>query len=973
MHGMNQATAVAPETSTPAASVYVRATGLVVLGVGIAVLAGWAFEIDALKGIAPGLATMKPLTAANFLLSGVVLLMSSRPGEVARDRIGWFCALAVTVWSGLTLLEYATGIDFHIDRVLFPNHLVEPGVIPGRMSIITAINFVLFGTCRITGDRRESSVQAWFVTANILGLALSFLAICGYAYGVPVLYHPIPATSIALNTAVTFAVLFTGVAATRPDLGWMARICSPDVGGSFVRRALPAIVIGVPAFGWLRLQGQLAGLYDLRAGLALFTIFNVAFLTAVILVSGWTSDRLAARRLSQKVKQQSALAILSGLTLRSNDFKALRERAVQMACDVLGVEFGSLNDVTPSTGRPEIMVTVAGGAATTTIQKRRDDPAIPILDALLTEHTPRLFSDIDPPTQLKLSTYFQAPGAQSGLIMPIQIGGKTLGHLAMLSTTKRTFFIDDVEFLQRLRNLLEIVRDRQMNLDKLHISSVALEHAAQGITITDESAREPMLVYANPTIARMTGYTVDEIMSNAARTLRPRNPDLGLIEKIMQAKAKREPYEVEILVQRKDGTEYLNLAKGSPVIDQDGRLTYYVVISEDVTDRHLREEKLRETQKMQAVGQMTGGVAHEFNNLLAVIKSNAEDMRDDLKESPVLHDQADLVLQAADRGAGLVRQLLAFSRKQEIQPIVTDLNVFLESFVALLKRTLEANIAINVRTAAGLPPVKIDPGQMETALLNIALNCRDAMPSGGQITIETKLALIDADYADQNADASPGTYILLTVKDTGTGMPKEVLAHAFQPFFTTKEVGAGTGLGLSMVYGFVQQSGGHIKLRSEPGFGTTVYIYLPPAEENAALRPETAAAAAMPVAAGRTILLVEDDDLVRQSVKQKLVRLGYDVTTAPTALDAIVILERQPAFDLVFTDVIMPGAMNGADLAREVQRRWPAIKILMSSGYTEAAVLGKVNMPDGIRLLPKPYANADLERALHEVLGRKSA
>ncbi|MBY0510913.1 MAG: response regulator [Rhodospirillaceae bacterium] len=386
-----------------------------------------------------------------------------------------------------------------------------------------------------------------------------------------------------------------------------------------------------------------------------------------------------------------------------------------------------------------------------------------------------------------------------------------------------------------------------------------------------------------------------------------------------------------------------------------------------------RERQLAQAQKVEAIGQLTGGIAHDFNNLLTVIRANAEDLCDDLVKVPSQQRQAELILQAADRGAGLVRQLLAYARKQELHPQVFNVNTLFEPFVQLLRRTLQENIVIKVKTAEGLPSVNVDKGSLENVLLNLSINARDAMPHGGTIVFETdRVTLSAADLVGDQSAARPGDYVLVSVTDTGTGMSSDVMERAFEPFFTTKEVGKGTGLGLSMVFGFATQSGGHARIVSKLGAGTTVKIFLPAVYDAASQapvqRPAKSAAAAQKT--NGSILLVEDDDLVRQSVMNKLGRLGFAVTATASASEAIAVLEKDATFDLVFTDVILPGEMTGAGLARVVQSRWPGVRILATSGYTETTMLGKINLPSGVRLLSKPYSNKDLSQTLSEVMAR---
>ncbi|TAL04344.1 MAG: hybrid sensor histidine kinase/response regulator [Rhodospirillaceae bacterium] len=393
-------------------------------------------------------------------------------------------------------------------------------------------------------------------------------------------------------------------------------------------------------------------------------------------------------------------------------------------------------------------------------------------------------------------------------------------------------------------------------------------------------------------------------------------------------------------------------------------------VQERTLELEQKAAQLRHAERLDAIGSLTGGIAHDFNNLLTVVKSSVEYLCGELTDPP-LWQAADMAQEAANRGADLVRHLLTFARKQELSPKVLDVNALVESVVKLARRTLPSNIAFIVQMADNLPPVHIDPGQMENAILNLAVNARDAMPNGGEIIVETRTAELDEDYARENVGLQPGSYVLIALSDTGIGMSQDVINRAFEPFFTTKEPGKGTGLGLSSVYGLIKQSGGHAKIYSVLGKGTTIKIYLPVvAEVQASIKVPHQKTTATIVGSG-TILLVEDDELVRKSVTSKLKRLGYDVTAVASAAEAITTLEDRANFKLMLSDVMMPGTMTGADLAREVMQRWPRIGVLLSSGYTESSIGGKVRLPSDVRLLSKPYSNADLAQALAETESRQ--
>jgi PAS domain S-box-containing protein len=390
-----------------------------------------------------------------------------------------------------------------------------------------------------------------------------------------------------------------------------------------------------------------------------------------------------------------------------------------------------------------------------------------------------------------------------------------------------------------------------------------------------------------------------------------------------------------------------------------------VVVALDVTARKAAEAQLVQAQKMEAVGQLTGGLAHDFNNLLSVIIGNIGLLHEGGPTDPDFATFIAEAYAAAQRGADLTRSLLAFARRQPLRPTSLDPNELVSATTTLLRRTLGAQIEISLDLAADIWPVVVDASQLEAALINLATNARDAMSKGGRLSIATKNQQLDADYAARHAELQPGDYVLLQVSDSGTGMPPELLSKIFEPFFTTKARGQGTGLGLSMVFGFIKQSGGHINVYSEPGVGTTFRLYLP--RDHAPADSVSANPAAMPRGRGETVLVVEDDAALRRVAVRQLDQLGYRVLQAENALAALKILEETGRIDLVFTDVVMAGKVDGFDLSRIVTERWPATKVILTSGFPAANAGDVAAMPDA-QLLSKPYLKSDLARAVHDML-----
>ena len=390
-------------------------------------------------------------------------------------------------------------------------------------------------------------------------------------------------------------------------------------------------------------------------------------------------------------------------------------------------------------------------------------------------------------------------------------------------------------------------------------------------------------------------------------------------------------------------------------------------IGRDLTEKQAAEAQLRHIQKMDAIGQLTGGVAHDFNNILTVITGTIGILEEAVAKQPELVAITRLIDEAAERGANLTKHLLAFARKQPLQPLEVDVNSLVLEAAKLLHPTLGENVEITPLLAEDAWTALVDPNQLTTAVLNLALNARDAMPNGGKLALETSNIYLDENYAGMHSEVTSGNYVMVAVSDTGTGIPAALLERVFDPFFTTKEVGKGTGLGLSMVFGFVKQSGGHIKIYSEEGHGTSVKMYLP----RATGLNQTAAEAAVSsnIEGGtETVLIVEDDSLVRRYVMTQIESLGYTTLEAANASDALQIIDAAPSVDLLFTDVIMPGVMNGRQLVDEALKRRPQLKTLYTSGYTENAIVHHGRLDSGVLLLAKPYRKSELARMLRLAL-----
>lgn len=422
---------------------------------------------------------------------------------------------------------------------------------------------------------------------------------------------------------------------------------------------------------------------------------------------------------------------------------------------------------------------------------------------------------------------------------------------------------------------------------------------------------------------------------------------------------------IEVRALRRDGSSLPAEIAILAVSTEHGRA--FSAFLRDLTDQKHAEARLQQAQKLEAVGQLTGGVAHDFNNLLTIIIGNLELAAAGAKVDAQLTEMLNEALAAGERGAALTHRLLAFSRQQLLQPVRTDLNDIVSGMSDMLKRTLGEDIDINVRLDEKLWPELADKSQVESALLNLAINARDAMPGGGRLTIETANAALDAEYADGHEEVAAGDYVMLAVSDTGTGMAPEVMQRAIEPFFTTKDIGKGSGLGLSMIFGFAKQSRGHLKIYSEPGHGTTVKLYLPRAKDG---RPDALAAPVPTFEAcgNETILVVEDEEAVRKLVIANLRRLGYQTLEAADAVQAGEILKGDQPIDLLFTDVVLPGGKTGRQLADEARGLRPAIRVLFTSGYTQNSIVHQGQLDTGVSLLSKPYHRDELAQMVRKAL-----
>ena len=485
---------------------------------------------------------------------------------------------------------------------------------------------------------------------------------------------------------------------------------------------------------------------------------------------------------------------------------------------------------------------------------------------------------------------------------------------------------------------------------------------------------------------RIKGYAASEIVGRHFENFyTPEDRAADVPRRALETARREGKFETEGQRVRKDGSTFYASVVINPIRDPAGDLIGYAKITRDITERReaqealqRAQEQLAQAQKMEGIGQLTGGVAHDFNNLLTIIIGNLETMQRALTGGAFDPDRfaraVDYAMRGAERAASLTQRLLAFSRRQPLDPTPVDVGRLVTGMSELLRRSLGEQIAIETVLAGGLWRVLVDANQLEVSILNLAVNARDAMPDGGKLTIETANTMLDESYAAQQSEVVPGQYVVVSITDSGSGMSREVQARAFEPFYTTKDIGQGTGLGLSQVYGFVKQSGGHVKLYSEPGMGTTVKLYLPRllAADEAVAEPAVVEHAPRSTR-GETVLVVEDDQDVRAHSTGILRELGYDVLEAPLAMVGLQLLDRHPEIRLLFTDVGLPGGMNGRQLADEARRRRPDLKVLFTTGYARNAIVHDGRLDPGVALITKPFTYAALAAKLSDMLDTHEA
>ena len=739
----------------------------------------------------------------------------------------------------------------------------------------------------------------------------------------------------------------------------------------------------------LRCEGQVVGVFNLYANeLAFFDQEETKLLDELAMDISFALEvarnEKNRRRAEQHVRKLNRVyAVLSGINeiiVREKDSQAMLEAACRIAVEKGRFVMAWIGMTNPATLQVDPIASsgdVDGYLNQIRIDFHSPGATGPILSSLLSgQHA--ICNDIEhDPHPLPWKSEALRRGYRSSAAFPLNVDGETVGIFSLYADQPQFFVGDELLLLDEMAMdisfALEVNRhedERRKGEEELRRRTAFLEAMVESaldcVLVIDSQGKKilqnqriidvlkiPPAIAADPDFFPQLEY-VKSVMKNPEQFVEKARYLITHVDEIIRD-------EVELA----DGTILDRYS--APVKDKAQKYYGRIWTLRDITERRQLEAQFRQAQKMEAVGQLTGGIAHDFNNLLTVILGCSEFIAEEVKENARLHKMAEMIVGAANRGSDLTHRMLAYARRQTLQSRPVDINQLLTGMESFLRRTLSADIELHLIQSETRCEATVDPAQLENALLNLCVNARDAMPEGGKLIIEASCAALDTDYAAQNADVAAGEYVLLAVSDTGCGISQENLSRVFDPFFTTKEVGKGTGLGLSMVYGFVKQSQGHVQVYSEPGQGTSVKLYLPKSSEMS--EPIIPGSVSITELRGsETILLVEDNESVREFAKLQLTSLGYVVLDAANGLDALEILNRNKDVNLLFTDIVMPGGLNGRELARRACEINPGLKVLYCSGYAEQATLRRGLLEKDMQLLNKPYSRLGLATRIRGVL-----
>lgn len=878
--------------------IFARAASALSIAIPFLVLLGWQFDIGWLKSLLPHLVTMKPLTAISFLCCGVSLgLHASRFKPARHAAIAARALPLVAAACGITTLAGSlTGRDFQFEGFLFHRALLASGIEhPGRMSSASAVAFIVLALALVLFDFRPGTRTRLWQPLCLAVALFAMIQILGYLYGVGDLYKTFGQNPMAVHTAVLFFLLSLGLFASRSDLGWMAVLTSPLAGGLIARRILPTAILLPVLVGWIRLEGQHRGFYQTEFGLALFASLNIATFAIVV----W----FGARSLNA-----------SAITLHAaNTNLAISEERLRMATEGGSIGTWNWNLLTGEMHNSPLCRQICG--------------LPPTGDVRIEETLARVHPEDRSLVDAQISTALRAGGHFEVECRMVWPGGSV--HWVV---SKGRVFADPGGPPARMEGIVQEITQRKFAEGQIKRLAAIVEFSDDAIVSRD---LQGAITTWNPGAEKLYGYTAPEVLGKPPLMLRPPGQNGGFEEAFQKACLGEITHQLETQRRAKSGKVLDISLTVTPLRDSQSAIVGVSSIARDITEHRAVERQLRQAQKMEAVGQLAGGVAHDFNNLVMVINSYAQLIMEHPASDGVSREYADQILRAGEKAAAVTRQLLAFSRKQQQVLKVVDLNELVTHFCQFLPRILGEELKLQVHPHVTAVCVKADQGQLEQVLMNLVVNARDAMPHGGILSIALERSEVDADDCFDHGHTIPaGSYAVLSVKDSGVGMDSETKSHIFEPFFTTKEVGKGTGLGLATVYGIVKQHKGMVSVYSEPGLGTEFRIYLPLCGKD--LQQEQKPVLAIPTQEGsETILVVEDEESLREVIVNYLITKGYNVLAAEHGAAAVRLCDSWTGhIDLLLTDFIMPG-MRGPEVAAEIRKKHPQTRVIFMSGYAD--------------------------------------